>query len=258
MEDWVCIVVDDGSAVPVTLDGDAKRFRLLRQKNRGVAAARNAGAALTSSEFVAFLDQDDEWLPAKLERQIAFMRERELGMSDTRFEFLREDGLRSEGFDDHCGDLRRLLGTTARMGQSTVVFDRRAFDQAAGFDEGLRFVTDWDLQLRVAEAGWGFARLEESLALIHLHARNESANYKAMCHESLRVLRRYRNSRISDVRSAAAGGERYLRRHYATDALRMFRETRDPSHLATSVWLEPRVFGTAALARVSRVARGIA
>ncbi len=69
------VVVDDGSR-----DG-TERFvletypevRLLRQENRGVSAARNAGIRAATGGLIAFLDSDDEWLPCKLERQLEAM-----------------------------------------------------------------------------------------------------------------------------------------------------------------------------------------
>ena len=67
------IVVDDGS-----IDGTAERLRsafpgieVLRTEGRGVSAARNHGIRAAASEWLAFLDSDDEWLPEKLEAQLA-------------------------------------------------------------------------------------------------------------------------------------------------------------------------------------------
>ena len=69
--DWECVVVDDGSdeALAWVAYRDP-RIRLLRQANAGVAAARNRGIEATTGRLVAFCDHDDEWLPAKLERQV--------------------------------------------------------------------------------------------------------------------------------------------------------------------------------------------
>src|SRR5436190_9018266 len=67
------IVVDDGSTddTPRLLDGYGDRIRVIRQKNSGVAAARNAGVREARGELIAFLDSDDLWKPRKLELQIA-------------------------------------------------------------------------------------------------------------------------------------------------------------------------------------------
>ncbi|MHB8382179.1 MAG: glycosyltransferase family 2 protein, partial [Candidatus Binataceae bacterium] len=74
------IVIDDGSA-----DGTAEDLARMCEEhdgairvectgNRGVAAARNRGVALADAPLIAFLDSDDLWMPAKLARQLAFMR----------------------------------------------------------------------------------------------------------------------------------------------------------------------------------------
>ena len=68
------IVVDDGSPSDLGAVVDASRgeVRYLRLAgNRGANAARNAGVAAATGEVVAFLDDDDRWLPEKIERQVA-------------------------------------------------------------------------------------------------------------------------------------------------------------------------------------------
>ena len=63
-EDFELLVVDDGSrdggGAVVRAVGDP-RVRLLRQENRGAAAARNRGIAAARGRLVAFLDADDAW-----------------------------------------------------------------------------------------------------------------------------------------------------------------------------------------------------
>lgn len=66
MTDFECIVVDDASPEPPALPDDP-RFRLLRrERNGGPPAARNTGIAAASGRYLAFLDDDDIWLPNRL------------------------------------------------------------------------------------------------------------------------------------------------------------------------------------------------
>lgn len=66
--DWECICVDDGSSdgCDLILDEVARqdnRFRVIHQRNAGVAAARNAGLDVVQGQWIAFLDGDDVWAP---------------------------------------------------------------------------------------------------------------------------------------------------------------------------------------------------
>ncbi|HJU48612.1 MAG TPA: glycosyltransferase family A protein, partial [Gaiellaceae bacterium] len=72
LQDWECIVVDDGStdetaAVAAMRAGEDKRIRYLWQANSGLSAARNAGLAVCGGQYVQFLDADDMLEPRKLE-----------------------------------------------------------------------------------------------------------------------------------------------------------------------------------------------
>src|SRR5690349_24440198 len=86
--DWELVVVDDGSAdrtaalaeMAAALD---RRIRVIRQRNQGVSAARNAGIEAATGRYLAFLDADDTWLPGKLQRQVSFMSAGERAFSVT-------------------------------------------------------------------------------------------------------------------------------------------------------------------------------
>ena len=89
------IIVDDGStdATPKILDNFKDRARVIVQSNMGFAEARNTGFAKSSGDYLAFLDDDDEWHPGKLELQMQIMKALpEVGMVCTDVEAVGEEG----------------------------------------------------------------------------------------------------------------------------------------------------------------------
>lgn len=98
MTDWELLIADDCSAdqTPEVVQSHASqdaRISLLRQpRNGGPALARQAAIERAQGRFIAFLDSDDLWLPSKLERQIAFAREKRAALSYTAFRRIDETG----------------------------------------------------------------------------------------------------------------------------------------------------------------------
>jgi len=74
-KDFELIVVDDGSTdnTQDALKGYADRIRYIYQENQRRSEARNTGIKAASGEYIAFLDDDDLWLPQKLEKQVTFL-----------------------------------------------------------------------------------------------------------------------------------------------------------------------------------------
>lgn len=98
MTDWELLIADDCSTdrtaeiVQSHASQDA-RINLFRQpRNGGPALARQAAIERAQGRFIAFLDSDDLWLPSKLERQIAFAREKRAALSYTAFRRIDETG----------------------------------------------------------------------------------------------------------------------------------------------------------------------
>ena len=77
--DWELVVVDDGSPDPQALERDlasVPRHSVVRQRNLGVAVARNVGCAAARGAYLTFLDDDDYWPERRLELQLAQLAER--------------------------------------------------------------------------------------------------------------------------------------------------------------------------------------
>lgn len=160
--DWELIIIDDGS----TDDGPelakpflSDRVRLIHQENAGVSIARNRGADLASGDYVVFLDADDEWLPAYLERISGLIAlNPEAGMFICRHQTVRAGGIvemhQIALADDHLGEVDDFLALMRRnpwiMQTSCCSFNKQAFLEVGGFPEGVRLGEDTFVFLQVA------------------------------------------------------------------------------------------------------------
>lgn len=183
------IVVDDGSTdeTESVLACYSDRVRVIRQRNCGVAAARNTGVASSSGELVAFLDADDTWLPLKIERQVArLLAEPELGMVHCGMREVDQAGKTvldySEGLDGWLANELLLFERRAIVGSgSTALVRRAAFDAVGGFDEekDLHPSEDWDFCYRLARR-YKIGFVPELLVSYRNHGVNGHLNVKRM------------------------------------------------------------------------------
>ena len=147
------IVVDDGStddtAARLAPFGD--RIVLERQKNAGVAAARNRGLALATGEFIAFLDADDAWHPRKLGLQLAaFERSPCLGALGTRTYDCY--GPTPQVVEANVSTLAlEHLAVKNYLATSSVMVRRAAVERAGLFDASLQGPEDHEYWIRLAE-----------------------------------------------------------------------------------------------------------
>ncbi|RPJ72961.1 MAG: glycosyltransferase [Desulfobacteraceae bacterium] len=154
-QDFELIVVDDGSTdeTPRLLETYGAAIRMLRCKNRGVSAARNAGIAAARAGLIAFLDSDDLWLPGKLSRQVAFFeRIPEVLICQTEECWVR-NGRRVNPGKRHRKRGGLIFEPSLELclvSPSAVMVRRGLFDQVGLFDEALPACEDYDLWLRVS------------------------------------------------------------------------------------------------------------
>jgi glycosyltransferase involved in cell wall biosynthesis len=226
------IVVDDGSndgtASVVGGIGDP-RVSVLLQENAGPAAARNAGIAASSGEYVGFLDSDDLLLPDYLgSMAAAFARAPNAGFAYTDA-YVFESGSGRVRRDSAMAGMHppapppgerdafllELLKRNFVYVAATV--PRRVLDAVGGFDESLVGVADYDLWLRIVVAGYPAAWAPGLHALYRSHSAQMSGDHLAMNRDAQSLFRGIRlESLPSDehrdvVRSRRTAIDRELR-----------------------------------------------
>jgi glycosyltransferase involved in cell wall biosynthesis len=171
--DFHTYAVDDGSLDDTArvLGTYADRCSFVSQPNAGPAAARNRAIEMSDSPFIAFLDADDEWLPHKLERQIAVLKgDPDLGLVCSLCAFCESgtqtgSSLSVRGMPS-SGKLFQYLARNCFVFTPTVVVRRRCLEEVGLFNESLKVSEDFNLWLRIA-ARWKIALLPEVLAINH-------------------------------------------------------------------------------------------
>jgi glycosyltransferase involved in cell wall biosynthesis len=208
------VVVDDGSTdeTVTALSGLDRRLRVVAQPNRGVAAARNAGAKQAQGKHLAFLDSDDFWLPRKLELQTAFMqRNPGVAICQTEEIWVRR-GVRVNPKLKHrkpSGDIFRRSLDLCVVSPSAVMMTKEFFDRVGGFDESFPVCEDYDLWLRVA--------VIESVPLIGIPLVVKRGGHADQLSHSMWGMDRFR---IAAIRKLLRRGLDQEKRQWAVEVLR--------------------------------------
>lgn len=160
-EDWEVIAVNDGSndgslaILEEAVRNDPGRVRVITISNGGVSRARNHGVREARGEYIAFLDQDDLWLPEKLHLQLdQFRSDRSLGISYTNESIINSQGIlvkeRALSLDGrkNRGWVFRYLIFNNFIPVSSIMIKKDVFDTIGGFDTRYALAEDYDFLLK--------------------------------------------------------------------------------------------------------------
>jgi glycosyltransferase involved in cell wall biosynthesis len=189
------IVIDDGSKIPVTAPAgwDGPPLRIVRTPNRGLPAARNLAIELATGEFVALLDADDAWAPAKLERQEDALAARP-GVAAAFTHVVPKPGWLPIPPRDYPPPEVTEEAFWARLWEknfitpSSVMIRRATALAVGGFDRGLRYCEDWEFWFRLLRAG-GFVQVAQPLCYYRKHPHQ-------MTKHSYPMIRYWRQARL--------------------------------------------------------------
>lgn len=167
------VVVDDCSTdasrsiaarYPVTV--------IVQETNGGCAAARNRGVTVSSGDVIAFIDQDDCWMPGHLERAaLALEADPALDFTVSAIRNFLSPGMTALP----AGVEPAMLAVPQHgMGTGTLVTRRRLFDRVGRFDPAMIPIDDSDWLLRAIDAGARFVHFDEPTLERRIHALNQS------------------------------------------------------------------------------------
>ena len=207
--DFELIVVDDASTDGTRAAAEAvadPRVRVIAHaENRGASAARNTGIDAARAPWVAFQDSDDEWLPLKLEKQMARLRapgadfvaaycgmivigsHRDLSRTGrTRIAYVpRSDAGPVEG------DILESLMRTSLASTQTLVVRRDLMREVGGFDPEMPALIDWECMLRLAPRG-PVACVDEPLVLQRFSANSITREAEKRARARARAVAKHR------------------------------------------------------------------
>jgi glycosyltransferase involved in cell wall biosynthesis len=219
--DVEAVIVDDGSGDETAgnLAGLAdSRVRVLRnESSQGVSAARNRAIGEAAGDWVAFLDDDDLWAPAKLRRLLAVAAETDAGWAFSSALQLGNDLLPELVMPAPAteGLLDRLLVANHIPCPSAVIARRELVEEVGGFDSAIAVMADWDLWIRLAQTAPA-AACAEPLAAWYRHGENMSLRDVAALERELEHMR-VKHAVAARSRGIVIGEHRLVRSVAAAD-----------------------------------------
>ncbi len=200
------IIVDDASTdntKEIIEKFNDKRIRYIRHNiNRGCASARNTGISISRGKWVAFLDDDDEWVPSKLEKQIAVFSSAQSNIGVVYTDIGCEKNSRRSAYrpivkrdgDVYISLLRQQL---LSVFPSTSIVKRECFDRVGCFDETMLCCEDLDMFIRIAKL-YHFKYINEPLVIMYDTPSSLSTNVENYARAFIKIFKKCQNENDLD------------------------------------------------------------
>lgn len=224
------IVVDDGSSdatIDIIEGTYGEKVVLLKQRHKGAQAARNFGIKEAKGEYIAFLDSDDEWLPAKTEMQIQelqknknvlvggdvytqtdWIRNVPLVYQETGNEKLRVGARKLQRMKVKTGCAYKMLLDKSIFNFNTMLTSKANLMKIGLLDENVPAFQEWDTAIRLSKEN-EIAYINKPLVVYHLHdGETISKNVKRNIDGQEYICEKFKYEILSQL-----GSEGLLRRY---------------------------------------------
>lgn len=184
--DFECIAINDGSTdeSPLILEeyqARDPRVRLLHQRNVGLVDTLNRGVALARAPLIARMDADDICLAGRFTTQFQhFSGRNDLGVLGGQIQLIDEAGapLRLVSYPAGGKELETFLVRGSPLAHPAVMLRKAAVEQAGLYRKAFKHAEDYDLWLRVHEAGYAIENLTVPLIGYRQHEGNVSVIHR--------------------------------------------------------------------------------
>lgn len=178
---WELLIVDDASTdgtveiVKNLAEQDEKIRFVVKTQHSGIADTRNQCIQMAKGRFLAFLDADDIWHPEKMETQLRFMLDNNVGFTYTTYDWIDEEGHTLNKFINTIGNLdyEKYLRNTI-IGCSTVMVDTSIVGQVVV--PSFRTSEDTATWLNILKEGHLAYALDEPLVSYRIRRKSASSN----------------------------------------------------------------------------------
>ena len=198
------IIVSDDKSTDNTRDvvGDFSDERIkyiLNEGKKGPSGARNTAILASAGEYIAFLDDDDKWLPEKLQKQVDMLDDSRLNICGVYTKSLKKDILTGKIIspnpetDKVRGNLLYQLIIKSPIHTPTVLVRKSCLEEVGLFDENMSYMEDLDLWIRLS-MNWDFEYISSPLAEVYVHGiAHLSRNLVVQTAGREKLLRKYKH-----------------------------------------------------------------
>ncbi len=174
------IVVDDNSPNIIEYEPIIEKYKnifnefkfITKKQNRGAPHSRNIGIKEAKYDLIALVDDDDEWLPTKLEKQVDIFKnsDEKVGLVYTWTDVMDENRTIIHNYRSKIeGNAKKEILRECFIPSPSVMVRKKAIVEAGLFDEQFPSCQDWDMWTRIIMKGYEVKVLKDVVTIYHKH-----------------------------------------------------------------------------------------